>query len=75
MKEPSIHIPHAFYDYSKLIEAAKKESQYTDFSSFIAEKIREYRDKYYDGEALKSVLIPVLLPKSSTALSQPVSEI
>lgn len=51
MKEPSIHIPHAFYDYSKLIEAAKKESQYTDFSSFIAEKIREYRDKYYDGEA------------------------
>ena len=51
MKESRPHISHAAYDYSKLIEAAKKESQYMDFSSFITEKIHEYRDKYCDGEA------------------------
>ena len=39
------------YDYSQLILAAKKESQYKDFSSFIDEKIHQTRDRYYDGEA------------------------
>ena len=37
------------YDYSKLIAAAMEESQ-TDFSSFINEKIRDLRNKYYDCE-------------------------
>lgn len=39
------------YDYSRLIMAAKKESQYESFSSFIDEKIHETRDLRYDGEA------------------------
>ena len=38
------------YDYSKLILAAKKELQYESFSSFVDEKIRQTRDRYYDGE-------------------------
>lgn len=33
------------YDYSKMIAATKKESQYKDFSSFISDKIELYRDK------------------------------
>ena len=38
------------YDYSMLI-AAKKESQYESFYTFINEKIHKYRDTHYAGEA------------------------
>ncbi len=37
------------YDYSKMIATAMEESQ-TSFSSFINEKIRDLRNKSYDGE-------------------------
>lgn len=40
------------YDYSKLLAAAMEESQ-TSFSSFINEKIRDLRNKSYDGEVRK----------------------
>lgn len=43
--------PKSAYDYSKLIAAAKEESQYECFSAFISERIDAYRKAYYDGEA------------------------
>ena len=39
------------HDYSKYIAEKKKESQYESFSTFIAEKIHDCREKYYAGEA------------------------
>lgn len=45
------HIQQPVYDYSKLIASAKKESQYKSFSTFIDEKIHEYREAHYAGVA------------------------
>ncbi len=51
MKDILTQTPRADYDYSKLIEITKNSLCCTDFTSFISNKIDEYRRKYCDGEA------------------------
>lgn len=60
---------HPFYDYSKLIASAKDESQYESFSTFIDEKIHEFREEHFAGEVRcfnRSVLAEMIGVESST---------
>ena len=41
------------YNYSKLVDTRKQESQYISFSIFIDEKIHDLRNNFFDGEARK----------------------
>lgn len=51
MKNALNNNPSPHYDYSQLVNTAKKESQYKSFSTFIDEKIHEVRNRSFDGDA------------------------